>query len=302
MGLGVRELFDNNIKVHFAGSDGGEIFYAALLAAQTKYRLFSCYKYILKCRPDDDFRLPADHVIRVQDTVNRHVIQDSGLFTLMFGAGKGQTQTLESLTEWQDKLIAFVQQNNLRCTCVELALSGGAITYAVTFLCTDIIGEIWGKATAQRVVKYGFIGQIFATACIMLTGVFPATDVVMDNAYQTLLGQNWIFVIGSLSAYLVSQSWDVAVFHAIRDRYIAKHGSTKGGRWLWNNGSTITSQIWDTVIYAVISFGFGLGWVHTHEGRMQLIGIIIGQYLLKACLALLDTPFFYFFTRNADRR
>lgn len=85
-------------------------------------------------------------------------------------------------------------------------------------------------------------------------------------------------------------------------RYIAKHGSTKGGRWLWNNGSTITSQIWDTVIYAVISFGFGLGWVHTHEGRMQLIGIIIGQYLLKACLALLDTPFFYFFTRNADRR
>ena len=171
---------------------------------------------------------------------------------------------------------------------IELALSGGAITYAVTFLCTDIIGEIWGKATAQRVVKYGFIGQIFATACIMLTGVFPATDAVMDNAYQTLLGQNWIFVIGSLSAYLVSQSWDVAVFHAIRDRYIAKHGSTKGGRWLWNNGSTITSQIWDTVIYAVISFGFGLGWVHTHEGWMQLIGIIIGQYLLKACLALLD--------------
>lgn len=151
---------------------------------------------------------------------------------------------------------------------IELALSGGAITYAVTFLCTDIIGEIWGKATAQRVVKYGFIGQIFATACIMITGVFPATDAVMDNAYQTLLGQNWIFVIGSLSAYLVSQSWDVAVFHAIRDRYIAKHGSTKGGRWLWNNGSTITSQIWDTVIYAVISFGFGLGWVHTHEGRM----------------------------------
>ena len=85
------------------------------------------------------------------------------------------------------------------------------------------------------------------------------------------------------TVYLVSQSWDVAVFHAIRDRYIAKHGSTKGGRWLWNNGSTITSQIWDTVIYAVISFGFGLGWVHTHEGRMQLIGIhTIGFGFAKA--------------------
>ena len=48
--------------------------------------------------------------------------------------------------------------------------------------------------------------------------------------------------------------------------------------------------------------GLGLGWLFTAEGRMQLIGIIIGQYLLKAGLALLDTPFFYFFTRNADKR
>ena len=39
-GFGVRELFDNNIKVHFAGSDGGEIFYAALLAAQTNTGCF----------------------------------------------------------------------------------------------------------------------------------------------------------------------------------------------------------------------------------------------------------------------
>ena len=185
---------------------------------------------------------------------------------------------------------------------IPLALSGGAITYAVTFLCTDIIGEIWGKETATGVVKYGFIGQVFATACIMITGAFPATDPVMDTAYQTLLGQNWIFVIGSLSAYLVSQTWDVLVFHFIRGRYVKRHGSTKGGRWLWNNGSTLTSQIWDTVIYATISFGLGLGWLFTAEGRMQLIGIIIGQYLLKAGLALLDTPFFYFFTRNADKR
>ena len=185
---------------------------------------------------------------------------------------------------------------------VELALSGGAVTYAVTFLCTDIIGEIWGKAEARRVVKYGFTGQIFAAACIQITGLLAATDPVMDGAYHTLLGQSWIFVTGSLCAYLVSQSWDVLVFHLIRDRYIARHGTTRGGRWLWNNGSTLTSQIWDTVIYATISFGLGLGWLFTAEGRMQLMGIIIGQYLLKAGLALLDTPFFYFFTRNADKR
>lgn len=113
-------MLGENVKVHFAGSDGEEIFYAALQAAETKYRLFSCYKYIVGKNVDDDFTLPKDHVIRVQDKEQKHVIQDSGLFTLMFGAGKGQKQTLESLTEWQDKLIKFVIQNELNCTCVEI--------------------------------------------------------------------------------------------------------------------------------------------------------------------------------------
>lgn len=93
-------LFDSNIKVHFAGSDGEEIFYAALCAAKTRYRLYSCYKYIVNKSPDADFRLPANHVIKVQDRENRHVIQDSGLFTLMFGKGKNQRQTRETLTQW----------------------------------------------------------------------------------------------------------------------------------------------------------------------------------------------------------
>lgn len=131
---------------------------------------------------------------------------------------------------------------------------------------------------------------------------FPCDGCRYGQCLSNPAGAELDFVIAVCPHTSFPSRGDVAVFHAIRDRYIAKHGSTKGGRWLWNNGSTITSQIWDTVIYAVISFGFGLGWVHTHEGRMQLIGIIIGQYLLKACLALLDTPFFYFFTRNADRR
>ena len=113
-------MFDDNLKVHFAGSDGEERAYAALQAAQINYRLYSCYKYIVKKAPNADFRLPPNHVIKVEDVENRHVIQDSGLFTLMFGAGKGQKQTWESLTQWQDKLIAFVQQNHLKATCVEI--------------------------------------------------------------------------------------------------------------------------------------------------------------------------------------
>lgn len=113
-------MLGENLKVHFAGSDGQAGFYAALAAAEVRYRLYSCYWYIANKPPDADFRLPEGHVLRTEVRENRHVIQDSGLFTLMFGKGKGQRQTRESLTEWQDKLTAFVRQNGLDVTCVEI--------------------------------------------------------------------------------------------------------------------------------------------------------------------------------------
>lgn len=109
-----------NIKIHFAGSDGEEIFHAALAAADIKYRLYSCFSFIDKKSPADDFTLPENSIIKVQDRQMRHVIQDSGLFTLMFGAGKGRKVNHDYLVEWQDKLIKFVTQNHLKCTCVEI--------------------------------------------------------------------------------------------------------------------------------------------------------------------------------------
>lgn len=177
---------------------------------------------------------------------------------------------------------------------IPLSLSGGAITYAFTFLCTDIIGEVWGKSDAKKAVKYGFIGQLFAIALIVVTQYTPTYDEEMQAAYVKLLGQSPMFVLGSLCAYACSQTWDVWIFHKIRNRLQAKASL----RWIWNNISTATSQVIDTVIYAIVAFGIGLGWLFDGEKLIMLLGIMIGQYLLKLCLAIIDTPFFYYFTRK----
>lgn len=179
-----------------------------------------------------------------------------------------------------------------------LALPGAALCYAITFLATDVIGEIWGKDEANRTVRWGFIGQVLATILIILTQKLPASDPEAQAAYDRLLGQNWIFVIGSMVAYFASQSWDVFFFHKIRDKYIAKHGNTAGGRWIWNNGSTMTSQIIDTVLFIGISFGIGFGWLFDPQMHISLLSMMIGQYVLKFILAALDTPFFYLLTRR----
>lgn len=177
-------------------------------------------------------------------------------------------------------------------------VAGAVFMYPITFLITDIVGEVWGKKEANRIVLYGFLCQIFATLLIVFTGLLPCIDGDVDAAYKMLLGQNAMIVLGSLIAYYCSQSWDVYIFHKIREKYIAKHGDVAGGRWIWNNASTMTSQLIDTALFIVISFGVGFGWLFNAGMHGALINMLIGQYVLKVILAALDTPLFYFFTRK----
>lgn len=181
-----------------------------------------------------------------------------------------------------------------------ITLTVGAVCYPFTFLITDIIGEIWGKKEAKVAVIGGFICQAISTVFIIAARYLPAVDGNVQDSYVTLLGQNWIFVIASLSAFWVSQSWDVYIFHRIRNAYITKHGSRDGGRWIWNNVGTISSQFIDSVLYASIAFGLGFGWLFDSSMRPMLVAMIFGQWLVKMIIALVDTPFFYFFTRKLE--
>lgn len=178
-----------------------------------------------------------------------------------------------------------------------IVLPGAALCYAITFLMTDVIGEIWGRKEAQRTVIFGFFCQLLATALIVFTQFLPAADTSMQVAYEMLLGQNVVFVIGSMAAYFASQTWDVFVFHKIRDKVMAVQGDNRN-RWLWNNVSTMTSQIIDTVVFVLIAFGFGFGWLFDPSMQPQFWAMMVGQYLIKFVLAALDTPVFYLLTRK----
>lgn len=112
-------MLGENIKVHFAGSDYQQSVVDSLVMADVHYRLFTVYPAIAGKKKDADFT-DKTGVCQRQQSVFNHVIMDSGLFTLMFGGSKGTVQTKQSLLEWQDKLISFVKQNHLDCTCVEI--------------------------------------------------------------------------------------------------------------------------------------------------------------------------------------
>lgn len=166
-----------------------------------------------------------------------------------------------------------------------LSVPGGVVCYAVTFLMGDIIGEKYGKKASRDVMFYGLVCQIICSALIGLTLVLPSTN----KEFNSLLSFSIYSAIASLVSYIVAQTVDILIFHKIRDKLSANSKF----KFVWNNISTITAQILDTLIFVFIAFGLFGG-----LGIKILLNMVLSQILVKTILALLDTPLFYLFTRN----
>lgn len=156
----------------------------------------------------------------------------------------------------------------------------GTLLYPVTFLLTDILSETFGRRTAQRAVWVGFAAQVLAVFFIWTVMQFDSIDTEMNAAFEKLFAPVPRIVLGSMTAYLISQTIDVKMFHWIKKK--------TDKRWLWlrNNGSTMTSQAVDTILFVLIAFAGALK-------TEILIAMMVGQYAAKAILAAIDTPFCY---------
>ena len=166
-----------------------------------------------------------------------------------------------------------------------LVIPAAIVAYPLTFLMTDVIGEIWGKEEANNAVKLGFICQIISLSMIGLAILLPVAPFADNQAeFRSIMSQSFRVVAASLVAYYCSQSWDVWIFHKIREKSTAH-------KWIRNNVSTMTSQLIDTAIFITIAF----------YGIVPNIWVMIGsQYLIKCVYALLDTIPFYYLTRGSE--
>ena len=169
-----------------------------------------------------------------------------------------------------------------------LVIPAAIVAYPLTFLITDVIGEIWGKEMANRAVKIGFICQLISLVLIGLSILLPVAPFADNQAqFVGIMKSSFRVVAASLVAYLLSQSWDVWLFHKLKEKCNGKH------KWLRNNASTLTSQMIDTAIFITIAF-WGV--------VPNILVMILSQYLIKAVYALLDTIPFYLLTKNIDKQ
>jgi uncharacterized integral membrane protein (TIGR00697 family) len=160
-----------------------------------------------------------------------------------------------------------------------LFVPAGVLAYSITFICTDVISEIWGKERANETVAGGFIALIVALVLVQLSLAWPKAP-FWDNevAFRSVLGATSRIIIASFIAYLVSQYHDVWAFHFWKRITNQRH------LWLRNNLSTAVSQFLDSFIFITIAF----------YGVMPIGTLIVGQWIVKMGIAALDTPVVYF--------
>jgi uncharacterized integral membrane protein (TIGR00697 family) len=178
----------------------------------------------------------------------------------------------------------------------KINMSMGVIIWPFVFLTSDVLNEYFGKKGVQRIsfITAGFI--VYASLIVFISTKLPPAKFWLETnsgysadnsfdinlAYHTIFRQGIGIIIGSVTAFLVSQLVDVYTFHYFR--YLTSH------RYLWlrATGSTVISQVIDSFLVLYIAFGLLGNWT---IGQVVAVGVV--QYIYKVGLAIVLTPLIY---------
>jgi queuosine precursor transporter len=161
-------------------------------------------------------------------------------------------------------------------------LSAGVIPFPVTFILTDLLNEFYGKKGAQFVTWIGFGMCLLAFVLLSMGGLLPVSPqtLISKSVFMTISTQYTGMFLASITAYLIGQMLDIQIFHLIRS--LTKHRFI----WLRATGSTVISQLFDTVIVTSIAFG-------SQMAAHDLFRVILGDYTWKFMIAVGITPLLY---------
>ena len=165
-------------------------------------------------------------------------------------------------------------------------VSMGAIMYSGIYFATDLINEKYGRTFANEAVILGAIANVVVMLTLVLSTYYLPSEIAKSSdavheAISTLAYYSPWFVIGSLTAYLISQTFDVWMFHKLKVLTNGKY------LWLRNNVSTLSSQALDMLIYTFV-------WVLAGDMTFVVaLSIALTKYIFKIFIALLDTIFIY---------
>lgn len=163
----------------------------------------------------------------------------------------------------------------------------GNVMFASTYLITDILSENEGKKSASRAVWLGVFSSVMM---LIFTQYWLLYDMSANDwaggHITAIFTSTPRLLLASFIGYVVSQRFDVWLYHRWWEFTTKKCGSSRRFLWLRNNGSTLISQVVNTVIFSTVAFA---GWYSTGT----LLSIMLSSYIIYIFTSLLDTPAVY---------
>lgn len=181
----------------------------------------------------------------------------------------------------------------IRAFGIEMTL--GNILFGSTFLITDILSENHSRKDANRAVVISTVCSIIFVALSQTWLLYaPSENDLANEAFRTIFSYTPRTICASLAVYLLSQLTDVWLYHKWWD-WCRKHfKDERKGLWIRNNGSTLISQLLNTLLYTFLAF-YGTYSIST------LTSIFLSSYAIFFVTSLLDTPFVYWCRRIHDK-
>lgn len=171
----------------------------------------------------------------------------------------------------------------------------GNVLFAVTFLITDILSECEGKKEANKAVWIGMFTSLFFLLLSQSWLLYiPAESDWAMGAIREIFSSTPRMLISSFTVYAVSQMFDVWLYHRWWAFTEKKTGDRRRFLWLRNNGSTLISQLLNTLLFTLFAF-YGTYDVGT------LLSIFASSYVIYIFTSLLDTPVLYLARRVHEK-
>ena len=130
---------------------------------------------------------------------------------------------------------------------------------------------------------------------IITIGFKPSSSDWVQDSLSNVFTPMTRFFMASMIAYLISQYFDVWIYNYL------KQITSKKYLWFRNNLSTVLSSLVDNTVFSIFA------WILLNPEPIDLYNVImiyiLGTYILRIVIALLDTPFIYlakYFIKNTD--
>ena len=169
-----------------------------------------------------------------------------------------------------------------------LAVEAGIFAFLLLVVVSSAVAELQGRATANRLVLYGFIPLIASLLLTLLVLAVPASSKMEPErlgAFEMMMLATPRIWMGGIVAYGISQILNVMIFSRLKQ---------EGGRMLWLRSGVagVLSQIVDTLLFITIAF----------YGVFPIGELLLGQMIAKVALsALLVPPLIYLFVALGRR-